>query len=164
MEIFIMTQIFYPKLDFTDSDQLNEAQMLVVTWALTLKALSSSEANIIILESSIISIYHNIDQVSKNLSSVSSHINIILISIASTNLLYNNCYQGTTSSSYLCYNFIIYQISEQKNLNTLQLKILSILQTMSIITSPLVTTKKILYAKCWMYTTLQSPTLILDSY
>jgi hypothetical protein len=81
-EIFEMAKIFYPDADPTDFDSLSNT--LMITCAVKLKALSTTKADVAVIEKSISSIHRNVDRVLKDIISVSTCINAVSNTIATS--------------------------------------------------------------------------------
>lgn len=82
-EILNVAQIFHPQADLSDEDLGDESSTLLIACALTLKALSTTKADVTTLETSLTSVHRNVDKVLKDVTSVSSRVNAVSNTIAS---------------------------------------------------------------------------------
>jgi hypothetical protein len=80
-----IAEIFLLEADLLTTNQFNEAQILVIIYALTIKALSITKANITNLELFLSSISYNINYITKIIFLVSCCVNIVSNTITTTN-------------------------------------------------------------------------------
>jgi hypothetical protein len=96
LEVLRINQTCYLVANISDTEQLDDPQTFTITYVHSFKAISTTKADISILQYFVFSVYHYINKVMKNIISILGCINMIS-KIISTNKLLSYTYTTIVS-------------------------------------------------------------------